>query len=161
MKAPMLAVALAAIAGQATALSCMRPDPIRTFQELAAAEERYFVLSGTLTFDQSLLPEPVSQLPEDDLTVPAQFTGKGLTQDGFVNDYVSPINLQITCAGPWCGTVESGTEAVFFVQATQPLATVIADPCGGMIFPRISDAEKEMLTSCLAGNRCEPLAQTR
>lgn len=161
MKAPLLAAAFAVIAGQASALSCMRPDPIRTFQELAAAEERYFILSGTLTFDESLLPEPVSQLPEDDLTVPAQFTGKGLTRAGFVNDYVSPVNLQVTCAGPWCGTVQSGVEGVFFVQATEPFATIIADPCGGMIFNRVSEAEREMLRSCLAGGTCQPLSQTR
>lgn len=162
MKAPMLAAALALIAGQASALSCIRPDPIDTFQRLAAAEESYFVLSGTLTFDEDLLPPGVSQnqtpAPE---VIPARFNGMGLTRDGFVNAYVSPINLQVTCAGPWCGSAQSGMEGVFFVEATKPLATVIADPCGGMIFAPVSDAQKEMLTSCMAGGTCQPLAQTR
>lgn len=162
MKAPMIAAMLALTTGQAHALSCMRPDPIETFQRVAAAEESYFVLSGTLTFDETLLPPGVSQNPiGTPAVIPAQFSGKGLTSDGFVNDYISPINLQITCAGPWCGSAQSGMEAVFFVEATRPLATVIADPCGGMIFSRVSAATKDMLTSCMAGGTCTPLPQTR
>jgi len=162
MKAPLFAALLATLASPIHALSCLRPDPISTFQRVAAAEESYFVLSGTLTFDESLLPAQdfQNQLQTPD-PIPAQFSGKGLTRDGFVNDYISPVTLQITCAGPWCGSAQSGMEAVFFVEATRPLATVIADPCGGMIFPRTTPAAKDMLTSCMAGGTCTPLPQTR
>ena len=160
MKASFLAAAIAMLAGQASALSCLRPDPIDTFNRLAAVEERYFVLSGTLTFDEGLLPPMVSDGPMGEpAPIPARFTGKGLTRDGFVNDYVGGVNLQITCAGPWCGSAQSGVEGVFFVEATEPRATVIADPCGGMIFPQATEAVKDMLTSCMAGGTCEPLAQ--
>ena len=157
MKSLLFAASLAVVAGQAQALSCLRPDPIQTFMQLAAAEERYFVLYGELTFDESLLPEGVSmdQTREPD-PIPGQFVGKGLTRDGFANDYVSAVNLQVTCAGPWCGSAQSGIDAIYFVPMSEPPATLIAGPCGGMIFPEPSQATLDMLTTCMQGGPCLP-----
>ncbi len=153
-----LSLALAAVAGQATALSCMRPDPIASFQNAAEAEESYFVLYGTLTFDESALPESVGMgnRPEP-VPIPAEFTGKGLSQDGFVNDYAGPITLQPTCAGSWCGGAKSGVEAVFFVQVDD-VPTVVAGPCGGKIFENPSPAVLDALTTCMQGGECSAQA---
>lgn len=162
MKKALAAAALVVISGQAQALSCLRPDPIATFQQLAAAPESYFVLMGELTFDESLLPEAVSHNRiSDPAPIPAYFAGKGLTQDGFVNDYYGNVTLQITCAGPWCGSASSGMEAVFFVPASDPPVTIEAGPCGGLVFQQITPATVDMLTSCMAGGTCTPLPQTR
>ena len=157
MKPFLLAAALAAIAGQGHALSCMRPDPIETFQRLAAAPESYFVLYGQLTFDEADLPAGVSmdQTRNPD-PIAARFNGKGLTPDGFTHDYVSDVILQIGCAGPWCGSARSGVDAVYFVAVTDPPVTVQAGPCGGMIFEEPTDAVLDMLTSCMQGGPCSP-----
>ena len=56
MKLLVLPLVFAAVAGQAAALSCIRPDPILTFQRVAAAPEPYYVLYGQLDFDQTTLP---------------------------------------------------------------------------------------------------------
>jgi hypothetical protein len=157
MKQILLAAALAMISGQAHALSCMRPDPIETFQQVAAAPESYYVLYGELTFDETLLPPGVldNQARSPD-PIPAQFSGKGLTQQGFTSDYVSPVTLQISCAGPWCGSARSGGNAIYFVEATNPPVTMIAGACGGRIFEDPPQAVLDMLTSCMQGGACSP-----
>ncbi|MDB4111895.1 hypothetical protein N9571_05005, partial [Yoonia sp.] len=115
MKAFILATMLAVICGQAQALSCMRPDPVTTFQQLAAKPESYFVLYGTLTFDENALPQGSRSFeeiaPPD--PIPARFVGKGLSKAGFATPYVSRAMLQVTCAGPWCGSARSGAEAIY------------------------------------------------
>jgi len=154
----MLAAAITTIAGQAHTLSCMRPDPIETFQTLAEAEESYFVLHGVLSFDEQALPQGVGEndraIPDP---IPARFVGKGLTKEGFTNTYVSDVNLQIGCAGAWCGSASSGTEAVYFVRASEPPVTMTADACGGRIFYEPGEAVLDMLTSCMQGGTCSPI----
>ena len=158
MKSTMIAAALAMLASQAHALSCLRPDPIETFQRLAAAEESYFVLHGMLTFDQTALPDGVG---DNDRPVPepiaGNFAGLGLTKEGFTSPYQSAVNLQIGCAGPWCGSAQSGVDAVYFVPAGDPPVTMLAGPCGGMIFYEPSGAVLDMLESCMKGDACTPL----
>lgn len=157
MKPILLAAALAMISGQVHALSCMRPDPIETFKRIAAAPEDYFVLYGELTFDESLLPSGVL---DNRIGAPgpisAQFDGLGLTRQGFTSSYVSPVTLEIGCAGPWCGSAASGVDALYFVRATDPPVTMVAGACGGMIFEKPPQAVLDMLTSCMQGGACSP-----
>ncbi|MEO0904437.1 MAG: hypothetical protein AAFX89_06665 [Pseudomonadota bacterium] len=155
MKSLLLAATLAMIAGQSHALSCVRPDPIDTFKRVAAAPESYFVLYGKLTFDEAELPSGVSiNQSRDPAPIAARFEGKGLTRQGFTSDYYSDVTLQVTCAGPWCGSARSGIDAVYFVEATDPPVTMRAGACGGLIFEEPSDAILNMLTSCMQGGAC-------
>jgi len=155
MRLIFLFAALSVLAGQAMALSCVRPDPIRTFQQVAAAPERYFVLYGQLDFDEGALPSGVAiEDVREPAPISAQFRGKGLTRQGFTSDYISPVNLQIGCAGPWCGSARSGVDAIYFVLAEDPPVTMQAGPCGGMIFEEPDQATLDMLTSCMQGGTC-------
>ena len=159
MRKLMLTAAIAAIAGQGHALSCLRPDAIETYQRLAAAPESYFVLKGTLTFDESALPPSVGS--NDTIApdpIPGSFVGTGLTQGGFDADYVSEVLLQVQCAGPWCGSAQSGVEAVWFVPFSDPPATLQADPCGSMTFYDPAPETVAMLESCMRGETCTPVA---
>lgn len=161
MKQIILAMLVSLIAGQATALSCLRPDPIETFQRLATDPERYFVIYGTLTFDKTALPQgsnDFGQTPVPD-AIAGRFEGLGLSRAGFVTPYESDVLLQVTCAGPWCGSAQSGREAVYFVPASDAPVTLQAGPCGGMIFYDPSEADLDMLTSCMQGGFCEPALQ--
>jgi len=155
MRSLVTSAMIATMATQSAALSCLRPDPIETFQRLAAAEESYFVLKGTLTFDETALPPSVGDnqtiVPEP---IPGFFVGSGLTKDGFVSDYVSNVLLQINCAGPWCGSARSNVDAIWFVPFSDPPATLLAGPCGGMTFYDPSEAVVAMLESCMAGGTC-------
>lgn len=159
MKTVITAALLIALGSQSYALSCMRPDPIETFQRLAAASESYFVLHGRFTFDESDLPAGVNdfQQTDDPAPIPGWFEGQGLSQDGFVTPYQGQVQLQVTCAGPWCGSARSGSEAIYFVPFTQPPVSLQADPCGGMIFYDPTPAVLAMLTSCMQGSTCAPI----
>ena len=116
------------------------------------------MIAGVLTFDQSALPrgDDSFDAPQPD-PIAARFVGKGLSLDGFVNPYVSEVVLQVSCAGPWCGSAQSGKEAVFFVPSSAPPVTLLAEPCGDMIFYDPTPATLEMLTSCMQGGACAPL----
>jgi len=143
------------LATQAAALSCLRPDPIDTFHRVAAAEESYYVLYGQLDFDAGALPGLVDQRrvlePEP---IPARFTGKGLTRSGFDADYSAAVDLQIRCAGPWCGSANAGVDAVIFARVDDGAVTVEVGACGGTIFENPGQPVLDMLASCMRGERC-------
>ena len=151
----MLTAALLTAAGQAQALSCLPSDPVRSFIELDVAPENYIVLHGTLTFDESGLPPFVQDGPvSDPAPITADFTGKGLTEDGFTADYTGPVVLQVTCAGPWCGTPQSGLDSVLFVATDDQPFVVTAGPCGGRLFHEPTPETLADLTTCMQGGAC-------
>ena len=155
LSATLAAVLALTAAGQAAALSCLRPDPETTFDQIAALPEPWFVLRGVLTFDPALLPEnDLSNSEQSYAPVPAQFRGKGLTRQGFTADYISPVTLQVECAGPWCGSAESGLDALYFVRADPEGATVVASPCGEFVFPDPSEEVLARMVECLNAGTC-------
>ena len=153
MKLVLFAASLVCFAAQAQALRCVHPEPVRRCADIAAAPEDYYVLYGTLTFDETALPQGMratgAPLPAP---ITAQFTGKGLTHSGFTSDYVSPAILQIDCMANYCGTAQSGIEALYFVRASQTPVTMTAGPCGGMIFAEPSQAVLDQMTACMQGS---------
>ena len=160
MRKIILSILLTSLAGQAAALSCMRPDPIALFNEIAEQETPYFVLWGTLDFDETLLPESFdNDRIGDTAPIPAQFSGLGLTGGGFVGPYDVPAQLQIQCFGPWCGGAADGMEAIFFVPASDSTITIYADPCGGRVFPDPAQDVLIMLESCMSGGTCESVGE--
>jgi hypothetical protein len=146
MKLIWLVFALTVAAAQAQALSCLRPDPVRTFAEIAASADDYYILYGQLTFDELGVADA-----ERSTQIPAQFTGKGLTQSGFTSDYTSPATVQINCIANYCGSAQSGIDALYFVRADQTPVTMVASPCGGRIFPEPTQAVLDQMTACMQG----------
>lgn len=151
-----MAAGLVVISAQAQALSCLATDAISTFAQLDAAPDDYIVLHGSLTFDENALPPVLQENPVADEPAPitAEFTGTGLTADGFTVDYAGPVVLQITCAGPWCGTAQSGQDAVIFVSVGDSPLTVTAGPCGGRLFYEPTPDTLAALTTCMQDGPC-------
>ena len=74
-----LAGLIAVIAGQASALSCMPPDPVAAFQRASDSTSTYYVLYGTLDFDARLLPKGNgTNAVAEPAPIPAFFRGNGL-----------------------------------------------------------------------------------
>ncbi len=146
-------------ASPALALSCLAPDPLRSFQEAAAAPETYVVLLGRLDFDPALMPEggyQDRQDGDDPAPVPARFQGQGLGPGGFAPSSVGALTLRPTCAGPWCGSVEpAGGEWLLFARQVPGGWEVEVGPCGGMIFERPAQAVLDRLAACMGGEACE------
>lgn len=151
-----LTTALTLAAGQAVALSCIQPDPVRDFQQASDAEETYVVLYGTFEFDQSKMPQGVEMGdPRTPAPVASIFSGNVLTLDGFVPAPDIAVTLVPTCAGPWCGAMQTGPETLAFVVQGEEGFTLDIGPCGGGIYPEPSRAVLDQMTSCLRGEACE------
>ncbi len=150
MKALALAVMVAMIAGQAAALSCMRPDPVRTFTQIAADDATYYVLYGTLDFDVEKLPQGVANTARTPDPITARFTGKGLSTTGFDTPFVRDVTVQPTCAGSWCGSAPAHTPSLIFAKVTGDAIIIEASPCGGFIFPEPSTAVLDAMTKCMS-----------
>lgn len=152
MKSLIVAIVLASIAGQATALSCMQPNPVNTFARISGADETYYLLYGTLDFDSSKQPQGVVNKPRDPAPIAATFDGFALDQSGFNTPYRTAAVLQNTCAGPWCGSQEPGVKSLFFAMVQGSQIVITASPCGGSIFPNPQSSVLNAMTACMNGN---------
>lgn len=138
-------------AGPAQALSCMRPDAARAFQEYAAADETYSVLMGTFDFTAP----PPQEFSNDAVgqSVTARFTGQGLAADGFGRVAPMDVTLETLCFGPWCGGFpRSGENVLAFVEHTPDGYVARLGPCGGTLFD-VQTAS--VVASCMRGNTCD------
>ena len=153
------ALVLAALAGPALALSCLRPDVVRTYQSAAAAEEAYVVVQGTLDFDGRRLPKADASDRADtppSTRIPARITGQALTRTGFDQTFDREITLDLLCFGPWCAGAKSGIPYLAFLRKTDTGYVLQLDPCGGFGF---AEPTGEMLTrveGCYRGRACKP-----
>ncbi|QQA42639.1 hypothetical protein [Pelagovum pacificum] len=154
-----LATASLLAATQASALSCLRPDPATAFQRAADASEEYVVLNGTFTFDETAMPGDVTpDGPEaPPAHVPATFSGNYLTADGFVETYEGPLTLAPVCAGPWCGSLDAPADMLAFALLQDGAMTVEISPCYDMVFTDPSREALMKVVSCMQGGDCSPL----
>lgn len=146
------AAMIALIAGQASALSCMRPDPVSAYQQAADAQGVYYVLYGALDFDAIELPKGVENNPRAPAPISAMFHGNGLSPEGFNLRFDQPVTVQPICAGPWCGQVAPHTAAIVFVQALDDHLLLEVGPCGGQVFEQPSQADLDAMVQCANGN---------
>ena len=159
MKSILLPLALSAFASPALALSCLPPDVARSYNEAASAEQAYVVVHGTLTFDETRLPDidmnHQDQTPPN-VDIPARLTGKSLSRAGFKTDFDRPITLRAVCFGPWCGRAVSGTDHLAFVEMTDSGYALTVTPCGGYEFPDPTKAMLKKVVGCFSGKPCTP-----
>jgi len=107
----------------ASALSCMRPDLAATMEQAKSSEKHYYVLVGRFQTDTPSQPIPPhsNQFETRPSTVErGWFDGYMLTPNE-QTDYQLfrlPIDIETSCAGPWCGSAPSPErEHVAFVEA--------------------------------------------
>jgi hypothetical protein len=149
----MLAAMIAAIAGQAQALSCAPPDIARTFNWASAADESYIVLNGSFSF-QPLPRNRTRQLNPETTTHDAVFEGSYLGADGFISAPALDVTLTFVCLGPWCGSIEDGDDILVFAQQTANGYIIEVDPCFGSVFAP-SDDNIDRVEACMRGENCE------
>lgn len=148
-----------AVPAPALALSCLAPDAARTYSQLDEAEERYVVVHGVLTFDDTKLPKTDMQdqaATPDSTPLPAQLRGKSLSPEGFTSPYDKAITLDVRCFGPWCASAASGTNILGFVEQRQGGPVLTLDPCYSTAFIDPDKAALEKVIGCMQGDACEP-----
>jgi hypothetical protein len=155
MRIALSALLILATAGQAAALRCIQPDPVRTFLQVDADPGNWIVLKGTLDYEHPLTStDDLMNPPPAYPPVAGQFEGLSLTGTGFDRPYAGPMWLAVTCAGPWCGVLPGPGEAIYFAELTADGPVIRFGPCGGESYAPTREIEAA-LTSCLAGGACE------
>ena len=163
MKQVLAALAvMAATTPAAHALSCMRSDVARSFKAAQASEDRYIVVRGELQFNTRLMPRGScveNQMVDCSTTISAQFSGKSLGLEGFSNDFVTDVSINIGCAGPWCGGIASGHPFVMFMRQSPSGYQLDVGACPTWSFDGRDRETAARVTSCLRGQDCEPQDQ--
>lgn len=156
----MIRIALAALlstalAGQASALSCLRASVPQTFAEAASAQAQYVLAVGRI----SLLPGQAIPSTGDDpnarqgYAVEARFDGKLASPTGFDADASFPLTVEVHCAGAWCGGVPVAERMLIFVERRDGTNVLVEGPCRfwalGATPETVAQAE-----ACLRGEAC-------
>ncbi|MFK7939365.1 MAG: hypothetical protein AB8B82_08305 [Roseovarius sp.] len=144
------------LASPVLSLSCLPPDVVASYGTAAEAEERYIVVHGTLRFNQGLLPKAIGNDSPPSTRIKAHFSGKSLSQAGFINAFDRDITLDVACFGPWCAGASSGEEYLLFLRKDVTEYTYAADPCGRFGFARPTPEMLRQVTQCISGGPCSP-----
>lgn len=137
---------LAMIATEASALSCLRPDAVRSFNNAANATEVYHVYLGELTLAAPL---------EKGATALAQFTGQGLLKDGFAPIGKRTFSVVSACAAEWCGGLGTQANALLFARVAGGNTVVDVSPCGNWVFENPTQETIQAVEACMRGEPCE------
>lgn len=156
IRSTILAATITVLATPAVSLSCLRPDVARSYKQAAEAEESYLVVHGTLTFDETELPEAVGNESPPGTRIRAQMAGKALSQSGFDHPFDRQITLDVRCFGPWCGGAASGIPYLAFVERGEDGYTLTVDPCGSLGFPEPTEDMLRQVKTCFDGGKCGP-----
>ncbi|WP_281826448.1 hypothetical protein [Jannaschia rubra] len=145
-----------AMAGQANALSCLRPSVQRSFATASESDAQYVLAVGRIR----LLPgEKVPSTGSDPnarqgYSVKARFDGKLAAADGFTEDAAFPLTVQVECAGAWCGGVPLD-RVLAFIERRGEENVLVESPCPAFAL----SARPETIAAaeaCLSGGDCTP-----
>ncbi len=160
MKQIVLAALLALVPVAGVALSC-RPHLVEAaFLEAQNSDARFVIVRGRLNFDVRKLPKVgyKNQRTTRDLTlINGKLTGTSLSEAGFNTPYSKPVTLAVSCYGPWCATVQQGSEVLAFVELGAQGNVIAINPCGGYLFGAPTQKMIRAVQSRFAGNACAPL----
>lgn len=138
-------------AAPANALSCLRPDAVRLFEQARDAEETYYIVKGRI----SLLEE--ANLPTDP-KVPtrtrARIEGSALAAETFGAPFSREVALETTCASIWCGQLDGlAGELIMAIETEGDALSLRIGPCGGDQVPWDQNGEDRLL-ACYRDGDC-------
>lgn len=160
MKKIILAALVACAPVAASALSCMPHSVQAAFQQAQESDAKFLVVRGRLEFDAHQLPnmnrKDQRATPQETL-IPARLKGTSLSAKGFSTPYNQDVTLSIACYGPWCASVQRGTEVLVFVEMGKGGNVISTNPCGGHLFGTPTPKMIRDVKSCFAGGACTPI----
>lgn len=145
------------MAGSAFALSCAPPDLAQTMENAKSSDKTYYIFVGRFQpahqRAQSVQPKPAYQRPTATRTRMI-FNGRALGRypnwDSYLSSY--PLDVQTSCAGPWCSSPPSDTgEKIAFVEAAPGHMPVLrVSPCPTWMFNlEPQTGQIDLLRSCM------------
>jgi len=154
------------LSDSAFALSCMRPDLVKTLEEAKASEKIYHILVGEFV---SVNPLPKHKAyggytsPEDQfkskppVITTTYFEGYSLAKHPHMDVPLSrfPVDVETSCVGPWCSSVPSpDSKIIAFVEARNGQAPILKiSPCPYWTFN--ADAKQVQKTRQCLDKTCE------
>ncbi len=142
------------LAGPASALSCLRPDAVRLFEQARDAEEAFYIVAGeVMLLEAPNLPERGSKVPT---LTRARVDGLALTQSGFKAPFSRDITIETSCLGPWCGSLDGlKGRLILGVKTEKDELSLRVGPCGGDLVQWDQSGESRLLECYLEGV-CKP-----
>lgn len=140
----------------ALALSCMRASVPATYERLQAAPETYVVVHGKLMIENgkkgqkgfSTGTEPKSS------RVRGTIAGKSLSKAGFQAPFERDIRVDLICLGPWCGSVENGSDVLAFLKREGGGYVLSVEPCYGDVFVNPQPDMLKQAERCFKKGQC-------
>jgi hypothetical protein len=132
------------LAGPAAALSCLRPEVGRSFEEADAREEIFVVGIGALERTGEDVPDaPPSDDPNRRVgySFAARFEGMLATTDGFDVPGTLDVTVEVSCVSAWCGGESLSEDALYFLRRDGEDYALEARPCGGYVFEAPTEAQ--------------------
>lgn len=150
-----LSLLICLMAHPALALSCLKPDVVRSYLEAHHSEDRWGAVVGRLHFDESRRPGAVGGSDREGALLRGQFVGYSLSEDGFDEPFQSHVTVQIDCFASWCGHPKSGTRYLAFVKRVGGRHVIISDPCETWLFKNPRRKDLKALHRCFTGGYCQ------
>ncbi len=122
------------LAQPATALSCIRPDAVRQYEQARDSEDLYTMVIGSLDAETPIaVPKRDAQGNYPDGTkadTTVRFTGRELTRAGFTAPFDEQITVRTLCLSVWCASPPA-TDAHVFVTLKHDRQTLLLElsPC--------------------------------
>lgn len=160
-RAAFLATHLAAVAcaTPSLALTCLQMGPGDVYRIVAEEEVEYVVLEGKVDFDTSQMPsaedQPTGGASADPQRIPALFQGLMLGERSFDQPLNGAIQLEVHCAGGWCGGLDTGGRYLMFARQEENALVVPLDPCVSFVFPATDGMAGDIVLQCHRGGICQ------
>lgn len=145
-------------ASQSFALSCMADSIEGSYISHKDAKERFILVSGRLTDKRNVVlgPEIENGLDQRGDNFTATFVGRQATRAGFDRPIKTTVAVSVECGGPWCGSIQTETRLITFLEITPYGHELAVGPCGGNVFYNPTKDQKRRVLQCLRGGVCEP-----
>lgn len=133
-----LAAALFVVAAPAMALTCLRPDIARSYDWADSRPDPFIVALGSLVRTGPDTPDgTASDNPQGpaSYSFPARFEGMVATPDGFTQERVLDVTVEVQCRSVWCGGPSLSDYGLYFLRHDAGDAHALeAGLCGGFFF---------------------------
>ena len=146
------------VAEAAFALSCMRPDAVRLYENARDSEDTYWIAQGRLRLKERLNvptpPEPNRLTTESHFAdTRAQFLGRVLIEDGSFHPFARNITLRLSCLSVWCASAPPDESMIAAIRVDGDALVLDVDPCNSFAVQMDEDGLNR-LVACHKGGEC-------